>query len=100
MSEIKKAIIPTNYLPKRFGLRYNPPSIGNYCIISVIEYQIPTSGKLYHHKIRINKLKSDSSIQEIMKEIYEKHFLYLDNKKIKPDQIVSRIIFIKDFLRS
>jgi hypothetical protein len=28
-----------------------------------------------------------------MKEIYEKHFIYLDNKKIKPDQIVSNIHF-------
>jgi len=29
MTEIKKTINPNNYLPKRFGLRYNPPSIGN-----------------------------------------------------------------------
>ena len=95
MSDFKKSINPSNYDPKRFGLRYNPPSIGKlYINISVIEYKIPSSGKLYHHKIKLNKLKSDSSIQETMKEIYEKHYLYLDNKKIKPDQISSKNLII------
>ena len=28
MTDLKKTINPTNYIPKRFGLRYNPPSIG------------------------------------------------------------------------
>lgn len=100
MAEIKKTINPNNYLPKRFGLRYNPPSIGNQNSKVVIEYQIPSTGKLYHHKIRLNKLKSDSSIQETIKEIYEKHYLYLDNKKIKPEQIVSIITFKKDFQKN
>ena len=31
-SEIKKVINPTNYIPKRFGLRYSPPSIGKFSL--------------------------------------------------------------------
>jgi centrosomal protein CEP19 len=73
-----------DYLPKRFGLKYNPPQI-------IIEYLVPSSGKLYHHKIRLNKFKPDTNLQEVIKEIYEKHYMYLDQKKINPSQIVKLV---------
>ncbi len=31
----------------------------------------------------------DSNIQDIMKELYEKNYMYLDSKKINPEQILS-----------
>lgn len=86
MSKPKRKFDSTDYLPKRFGLKYNPSQI-------IIEYLVPSTGKLYHHKIKLPKLKFDSNIQEVMKEVYEKHFLYLDSKKINPNQIASKNLF-------
>lgn len=79
MNKPEKKFNPLDYNPKRFGLKYNPPQI-------VIEYLVPSSGKLYHHKIKIKK--TDTSLQEIVKEIYDNHYPYLDNKKINPTQVV------------
>ncbi len=84
MNKPDKKINPNDYQPKRFGLRYNPPQI-------VIEYLVPSTGKLYHHKIRLNSLKTDSNLQEVIKEIYDKHYMYLDNKKINPSQLVKLV---------
>jgi hypothetical protein len=81
MNKSDKKFSQNDYTPKRFALKYNPSQI-------VIEYLVPSTGKLYHHKIRLNQLKSESNIQEVIKEIYEKHFLYLDTKKINPTQII------------
>lgn len=52
---------------------------------------IQSTGKLYHHKMRIHKLKIDSNIQDIMKDVYERHYMYLDSKKINPEQILSKV---------
>ncbi len=84
MNKPDKKFNPNDYQPKRFGLKYIPPQI-------VIEYLVPSSGKLYHHKIRLNNLKNDSNLQDVIKEIYEKHYVYLDNKKINPSQIVKLV---------
>ena len=48
IDQVSNAINPLDYIPKRFGLAYNPPQI-------VVEYQKPSSGKLYHHKIKLQK---------------------------------------------
>ena len=58
----------------------------------VMEYLVPSSGKLYHHKIRLSKLNKDTKSEEAMREIYEKHSAYLDNKKINPTQMLSKKI--------
>lgn len=86
MNKYERKFNSNDYLPKRFGLKYNPPQI-------VMEYLTPSTGKLYHHKIKLYKLKSDSNLQEVMKEVYEKHYHYLDAKKIQPNQIVSKKIY-------
>ena len=66
-----------------------------------MEYLVPSSGKLYHHKIRLNKLNKDSKIEEVMREVYEKHSHYLDSKKINPNQIKSKInFFLKKILQN
>ena len=46
-----------DYDPKRFGLSYDPPQI-------IIEYQKPSSGKLYHHKINCYSFTESSKISE------------------------------------
>ena len=47
-----------DYTPKRFGLNYNPPQI-------VLEYLTPSTGKLYHHKMRIHKLNPDKKTADM-----------------------------------
>ena len=86
MSNCERRINPNDYNPKRFGLRYNPPQI-------IIEYLVPSTGKLYHHKMKLNKLQYESDLNQIMQELYDKHMIYLDARKIKPTQILS-IYFI------
>lgn len=89
MNKIEKKFNQNDYTPKRFGLKYNPPQI-------VVEYLTPSTGKLYHHKIRLGKFKPETNLQEVVKEIYEKHYMYLDNKKVNPAQIVRLIEKLKD----
>jgi hypothetical protein len=84
MNKLEKKFNQNDYTPKRFGLKYNPPQI-------VVEYLTPSTGKLYHHKIRLGKFKPETNLQEVVKEVYEKHYMYLDNKKVNPAQIVRLI---------
>jgi hypothetical protein len=82
MSNCERRISPNDYIPKRFGLRYNPPQI-------IIEYLVPSTGKLYHHKMKLNKIQFESEVNQIMQELYDKHMIYLDARKIKTTQIMS-----------
>ena len=75
---------PTDYIPKRFGLTYNPPQI-------VVEYQKPSSGKLYHHKIKLHKLSPKSKISEIIEDIYKNHNIYLNHNKVSKAQIIQLV---------
>jgi len=49
-----------DFQPKRFALSYDPPVI-------VLEYMVPSTGKLYHHKMRMKNLTKDSNVSEMMK---------------------------------
>ena len=82
-----------DFEPKRFGLRYNPPQI-------VMEYLVPSKKKLYHHKIRLQKLKYDSNIEEIIREIYEKHNKYLEPSKVPQKQIVNLVEKLRSNLKN
>jgi len=77
-------IDPNDYVPKRFALRFNPPSI-------IVEYLVPSSGKLYHHKMRISNLKANSNKMEVFKAIQKKHSQYLEGDKISEAQITDLI---------
>jgi len=83
-----KVFNSNDYIPKRFGLNYSPPQI-------VIEYLAPSTGKLYHHKMRLHKFKKEKNNAEIIKELYEKHQIYLDKKKVSSEQLVRLIERIK-----
>ena len=83
-----KVFNSNDYIPKRFGLNYSPPQI-------IIEYLAPSTGKLYHHKMRLHKFKKEKNNAEIIKELYEKHQVYLDKKKISSEQLVRLIERLK-----
>ena len=83
-----KVFNSNDYIPKRFGLNYSPPQI-------VIEYLAPSTGKLYHHKMRLHKFKKEKNNAEIIKELYERHQIYLDKKKISSEQLVRLIERLK-----
>jgi hypothetical protein len=89
MNKLEKKFNQNDYTPKRFGLKYNPPQI-------IIEYLVPSTGKLYHHKIRLGKFKPETNLQEVVKDVYEKHYIYLDNKKVNPAQIVKLVEKLSD----
>ena len=89
MSEHHHKVFNSNdYIPKRFGLNYSPPQI-------VIEYLAPSTGKLYHHKMRLHKFKKEKNNAEIIKELYERHQIYLDKKKVSSEQLIRLIERLK-----
>ena len=77
-----------DYIPKRFGLNYSPPQI-------IIEYLAPSTGKLYHHKMRLHKFTKEKNNAEIIKELYERHQVYLDKKKVSSEQLIRLIEKLK-----
>ena len=83
-----KVFNSNDYIPKRFGLNYSPPQI-------IIEYLAPSTGKLYHHKMRLHKFKKEKNNAEIIKELYERHQVYLDKKKISSEQLIRLIERLK-----
>ena len=70
----------SDFHPKRFAINYDPPVI-------VLEYMVPSTGKLYHHKMRLRNLTKDSNVNEIMKYLEQRHPLYFLSPKLKKEQI-------------
>ena len=83
-----KVFNSNDYVPKRFGLNYSPPQI-------IIEYLAPSTGKLYHHKMRLHKFKKEKNNAEIIKELYERHQVYLDKKKVSSEQLLRLVERLK-----
>ena len=83
-----KVFNANDYVPKRFGLNYAPPQI-------IIEYLAPSTGKLYHHKMRLHKFTKEKNNAEVMKELYERHQVYLDKKKVSSEQLLRLIERLK-----
>jgi len=74
----------TDYIPKRFALQYSPPII-------LLEYLVPSSGKLYIHKMPLPHLNKDSKPEDILKLIKKKNIYYLVGNKISDFQIICKI---------
>ena len=74
-----------DYMPKRFGLKYDPPTI-------VLEYMVMSLGKLYHHKMKLMRLKSDSDINEMIDYLYSRHSFYLKEEVVGRQQLANLII--------
>jgi centrosomal protein CEP19 len=81
-------ITNTDFAPKRFGLVYDPPTI-------ILEYLVPSSGKLYHHKMKMLKLKGDSDSQETVDYLRKRHAQYFTSNKISDEQIIALIDRLK-----
>ena len=73
-----------DYQPKRFGLKYAPPMI-------VLEYLVPSTGKLYHHKMNLKDLNKSTNLHQFFEQIKKKHALYLNTSKIAEDQVMGLI---------
>ena len=57
---------------------------------------MPTTGKLYHHKMKLRRLTGKSTIAEALKYLQKRHPLYFLNGKVRNDQItdlLKRLIF-------
>lgn len=93
MSTKQSSFNPNDYEPRKFGLKYDPPQI-------ILEYFIPSMNKLKHHKIKLLKLRKDSKIEDILKEIYEKHGMYVDKTIINETQLVNLIEKLRSNLKS
>lgn len=65
----------SDFQPKRLALAYNPPVI-------VLEYLVPSTGKLYHHKMRLRMLTHESNIDEVMSYLEKRHPLYFTTRKV------------------
>jgi len=90
----KKNLLNENdYMPKRFGISYKPPQI-------VVEYQKLSNNKLYHHKIKLHKFSSDAKISEIIDDMYKRHNVYLNHKRVNKAQIIQLVEKLREKLKN
>ena len=55
---------------------------------------MPSSGKLYHRKMRVSDLKVDSNKFEVFKALQKKNLPYFEGDKISEAQITSKEKFV------
>ena len=78
-----------DYHPKRFGVKLDPPML-------VLEYLVPSTGKLYHHKMKLRELTKSSDPYQYLEHIKRRHALYLSTSKISDEQIIGLIRKVQD----
>ena len=62
----------------------------------VLEYLVPSTGKLYHHKMKMRSLGGDSDLEDVMNYLEKRHPLYFCTRKLNKDQVkdlVKKLIF-------
>ena len=64
-----------------------PTSLLTFFSYVVLEYLVPSTGKLYHHKMRLRNLTPESDIDEMMDYLEKRHPLYFMNKKFSKVQV-------------
>ena len=89
----KNSLNENDYMPKRFGISYKPPQI-------VVEYQKLSNNKLYHHKIKLHKFSSDAKISEIIDDMYKRHNVYLNHKRVNKAQIIQLVEKLREKLKN
>lgn len=65
-------------------------------LLIVLEYLVPSTGKLYHHKMKLRRLKPTSTVQEQLAYLRKRHSLYFVVHKVNETQItelLKRLIF-------
>lgn len=80
-----------DFVPKRFGLKYDPPTI-------IMEYLVPSSGKLYHHKMKLRDLQADTDTFDAIESVKKKHFQYFMGNKISETQMTNLVDKLKKSL--
>jgi hypothetical protein len=73
-----------DFVPKRFALKYRPPKI-------VLEYLIPSNGKLYIHYMKIRPNDLCESPEILYQKLKQKHSYYLDPSKVSETQVIELI---------
>ena len=68
----------SDFQPKRFALNYDPPMI-------ILEYLVPSTGKLYHHKMKLRTLKADTKTEEVIDYLTKRHPLYFIANKVSEE---------------
>ncbi len=89
----KNSLNENDYMPKRFGISYKPPQI-------VVECQKLSNNKLYHHKIKLHKFSSNTKISEIIDDMYKRHNVYLNHKKVNKAQIIQIVEKLREKLKN
>jgi centrosomal protein CEP19 len=82
-----------DYQPKRFGLKYEPPTI-------ILEYLVPSTGKLYHHRMRLRHLTAASDVMQQLEYLKKRHALYLNTTRLDDEQIMTLIGKLKASLNA
>ena len=62
----------------------------------VLEYLVPSTGKLYHHKMKMRSLGGDSDVEETLNYLEKRHPLYFCTGKLRKEQVrdlVKKLIF-------
>ena len=79
----------SDFLPKRFGLKFNPPTI-------VLEYLVPSTGKLYHHKMTLKNLAAENDPEDVLEYLKRKHGNYINTSKVAEEQILGLITKLQE----
>merc|ERR1711924_18388 len=79
--------------PKRFGLTYDPPSI-------VLEYLQTSTGKLFHRKIGLKRLKPGTDASRVAEKMRQKNEGLLAEDKVSFEQLVSLVRRLQETLAS
>eukprot|EP00353_Schmidingerella_taraikaensis_P005605 CAMPEP_0185578922 /NCGR_PEP_ID=MMETSP0434-20130131/13231_1 /TAXON_ID=626734 ORGANISM="Favella taraikaensis, Strain Fe Narragansett Bay" /NCGR_SAMPLE_ID=MMETSP0434 /ASSEMBLY_ACC=CAM_ASM_000379 /LENGTH=220 /DNA_ID=CAMNT_0028196835 /DNA_START=280 /DNA_END=942 /DNA_ORIENTATION=+ len=62
----------------------------------VLEYLVPSTGKLYHHKMKLRNLTGESDPDEMLSYLEKRHPLYFHERKLSKPQVMNllkKIIF-------
>jgi hypothetical protein len=90
--EVRKPI-SENFAPKRLAINFEPPTLSTIVLSVVMEYLVVDTGKLYHHKMRLDSIfkKSSANRIDVLNYVKNKHYLYFLNGKIKDAQLLKFI---------
>lgn len=86
----KNKLVAEEFLPKRFGVNFNPPMV-------ILEYMV--KGKLYLKKFKLFKLKPCTSTDIALKYLKMRYPDFFDFKKFTDDQMRRLIDRIKLHLK-
>ena len=62
----------------------------------MLEYLVPSTGKLYHHKMKLRAATGDSDPNELLSYLEKRHPLYFHQRKLSKPQVlnlVKKIVF-------